>query len=65
MASQPRPNDRSERCESCGRDTPHHVSVRLLTESDQPENAHFSREPYRVTECQVCGTVTQTRMNNA
>jgi rRNA maturation protein Nop10 len=55
----------SESCSDCGRDTPHAVTVQIETESSKQENAEFSREPYRVSECQVCGTATSTRMNNA
>jgi rRNA maturation protein Nop10 len=57
--------DMSEVCTDCGRDTPHAVSVQIETESSKTENAEFSREPYRVSECQVCGATTSTRMNNA
>ena len=57
--------DMSEACADCGRDTPHAVSVQIETESSKTENAEFSREPYRVSECQVCGATTSTRMNNA
>ena len=54
----------TEECDQCGRATRHQVTVQLLTESHRRENAEFSREPYRVTECQVCGTTTALRMNN-
>jgi hypothetical protein len=54
-----------EPCSDCDRETPHEVSVQILTESTKPDNAEFSREPYRVSECRVCGTTTTTRMNNA
>ena len=57
--------DMSESCPDCGRETPHIVSVQIHTESDKRENAAFSREPYRVSECRVCGATTETRMNNA
>jgi len=57
--------DMSEPCTDCGRDTPHAVSVQIQTESSKQENAEFSREPYRVSECQICGATTSTRMNNA
>jgi ribosomal protein L37AE/L43A len=57
--------DMSEACAECGRETPHAVSVQIQTESDKSENAAFSREPYRVSECRICGATTQTRMNNA
>jgi hypothetical protein len=54
-----------ESCEHCGQERPHEVSIELRTESSKEENAEFSREPYRVAECAVCGATTQTRMNNA
>ena len=57
--------DMSEKCTNCGRETPHAVRVRIQTESTKSENAAFSREPYRVSECRICGATTQTRMNNA
>jgi uncharacterized Zn finger protein len=57
--------DITEPCPDCERSTPHDVSVEILTESTKPENAEFSREPYRVAECRLCGAVTRTRMNNA
>lgn len=55
----------AEHCDRCGRDTPHDVSVQILTESSRPNNAEYSREPYRVSECRICGTQTTLRMNNA
>jgi len=57
--------DISEECAECERRTPHNVGVKILTESGKAENAAFSREPYRVSECKLCGTTTRTRMNNA
>jgi len=57
--------DMTEDCSTCGRATPHSVSVEILTESGKRENAEFSREPYRVSECRLCGQTTTTRMNNA
>jgi len=57
--------DTTEECEHCDRPTPHEVSLEILTESADPENAEYSREPYRVTECLVCGVTRQIRMNNA
>lgn len=66
MASKtPHSDGMTEPCESCGRETAHAVSIELRTESSKSENAEFSREPYRVTECRSCGTETVTRMNNA
>ena len=58
-------SDLTESCDDCDRDTPHTVSIELRTESDKPENSEFSREPYRITECMVCGSETTLRMNNA
>lgn len=55
----------TEACNECGRDTPHEVSVQIRTESQKRENAEFSREPYRVTECKNCGETSSQRMNNA
>jgi len=46
-------------------DTIHDVSIQLKTESAASENAQFSREPYRVTECLDCGHRSSQRMNNA
>ena len=55
----------TERCEACGRETRHEVSIRLHTESDRTKNAEYSREPYRVSACQVCGAEQTLRMNDA
>ena len=55
----------AEECEACERETPHEVKIRLLTESQKEKNAEFSREPYRVSVCRVCGTEETVRMNNA
>ncbi|WP_276279621.1 hypothetical protein [Halorussus caseinilyticus] len=55
----------TESCDECQRETPHDVSVQIRTESQKRENAEFSREPYRVTECQICGEESSQRMNNA
>lgn len=54
-----------EPCEACGTDTPHAVHIELRTESKKRENAAFSREPYRVATCALCGHTTSLRMNNA
>lgn len=54
-----------EECSSCEQETPHVVSVKILTESTKAENAEFSREPYRVSVCSHCDAETMTRMNNA
>lgn len=57
--------DRTEYCETCGRETQHSVHVEIRTESENADNAGFSREPYRVAECLVCDTERVQRMNNA
>ena len=54
----------TEFCDSCETDTLHQVSVQMRTESTKSENAEFSREPYRVAECQRCGTRSSQRMND-
>ena len=55
----------TEFCQDCDTDTLHQVSVQIRTESRKAENAEFSREPYRVAECQRCGCRHSQRMNNA
>ncbi|AWB26610.1 DUF7835 family putative zinc beta-ribbon protein [Halococcoides cellulosivorans] len=55
----------TEHCPSCADRTSHVVSVEIVTENDESSNAAFSREPYRVTQCERCGTQTKTRMNDA
>jgi uncharacterized metal-binding protein YceD (DUF177 family) len=55
----------TEHCTDCDGDTLHQVSVQIRTESLKEENAEFSREPYRVAECQRCGNRSSQRMNNA
>jgi hypothetical protein len=46
-------------------ETAHSVALQIRTESTKSENAQFSREPYRVTTCLVCGHEAALRMNNA
>lgn len=53
-----------ERCERCQEDHPHRVSLVILTENDQSENAGCSRQPYRGTECRNCGAETMERLSN-
>jgi hypothetical protein len=55
----------TEECEGCDRRTLHTAEVEIQAESPNPASAAPSREPYRVSECEVCGTVEQIRMNNA
>lgn len=63
--SQSTPNQHVEECQHCDEERPHDVAVDLLVENEQSENASYSREPYRVTECLTCGRTTKTRMNDA
>jgi hypothetical protein len=53
-----------EECATCGQATAHEVTVDILTESGNEENAEFSREPYRISECKRCGETSKVRMNN-
>ncbi|ODR80854.1 hypothetical protein BG842_02505 [Haladaptatus sp. W1] len=53
-----------ELCENCDAMTPHQVTIEIVTENEDNSNAAFSREPYRVTECQQCGTTSKQRANN-
>lgn len=66
MATQPSdPDSVREPCSNCGGETLHDVRVEIRTESQQEENAEFSREPYRVVVCNDCEAERATRMNNA
>ena len=56
----------SEPCQECDRETPHDVHIELVTESRKRNgNEKFSREPYRIATCMVCGRRVELRMNNA
>lgn len=57
-------DDPSEACDSCDQETSHAVSIEIRTESDKPQNREYSREPYRVSTCRVCGERTTLRMND-
>ncbi|AUV82965.1 hypothetical protein C2R22_16030 [Salinigranum rubrum] len=66
MATRPSDTDgMTEPCRECERETLHRVQVELRTESSKPENAEYSREPYRVSTCFECGTTSAQRMNDA
>lgn len=56
-----------ESCTGCGEDTEHQVRLQILEENNSPdrESRSFSREPYRVSKCAVCGETERVRMNNA
>jgi RNase P subunit RPR2 len=58
-------HDQSEHCHECERTTVHEVDIEIRAESDDPRNAAFSREPYRVTTCAQCGAQQALRMNDA
>jgi uncharacterized Zn finger protein len=53
-----------EECTECGHETPHSVSIEILQEGTDQRPTAYSREPYRVTECDRCGSTEQLRMNN-
>ncbi len=57
-------NQPTEWCEKCDAMTSHQVAIEIVTESKENSNASFSREPYRVTKCQQCGSATKQRANN-
>ncbi|MFB6304761.1 MAG: hypothetical protein ABEH47_06315 [Haloferacaceae archaeon] len=66
MATQrPDPDGIREPCARCSGETVHEVHVEIRTESTAEENAQFSREPYRVSTCQECGSESVLRMNDA
>ena len=54
-----------ENCPECGEDTPHSVEITLVEESDKgSEHAKFSRQPCRVSECDVCGEQKSKMLKN-
>nr|WP_227380806.1 hypothetical protein [Haladaptatus halobius] len=53
-----------ESCKICGEETQHQISIELITENEDSDNDEFSREPYRITECQQCGEISKQRMND-
>lgn len=77
MSTEPRKRNRSagvgesgdvddvvEWCEPCSSETPHSVSIQILSESDDPEKAAFSRQPYRQSRCLSCGEASSIRLND-
>jgi rRNA maturation protein Nop10 len=56
-----------ESCPGCGEDTEHQVRLQIMEENNgsDDKSRSFSREPYRVSECSVCGETETIRMNNA
>lgn len=66
MKAKPRRNeDRVEGCETCATETPHEVNIEIRTENEHAEHSSFSREPYRISVCTVCGEESVQRMNDA
>lgn len=53
----------TDTCASCG-SLEVKVYIEIRKESPKHENGKFSREPYRVVECQECGHETAQRVNN-
>lgn len=45
-------------CQNCGRQCQHHVRIEVVTESEN----YGGNQPYRFTECQVCGNEEQERI---
>lgn len=58
-------SDTFELCENCEAETPHDIHIGIRIESSKQENAEFSREPYRISTCVICGMESVIRMNNA
>lgn len=58
------PDGLTEDCPECGEETVHAASVQIRTESEDAGTAEFNREPYRVSECEVCGNEKVQRMND-
>lgn len=49
-----------EECPECGEETKHKATIEIK----QEEDSYHSREPYRVTRCEVCGSQRSTRINS-
>jgi len=59
-------NAMEEHCEECGQTTPHRVEIRLQVPSaDDSPTAKFSRHPFRVARCRVCGEERYRRAGEA
>lgn len=48
-------NEVVEYCERCGRDTVHGVRISVAEMGSNGDNAKFSREPQRLSQCVDCG----------
>jgi hypothetical protein len=55
----------TERCGTCGGETPHEVRIEIREEGQPSEYVMYSREPYRIATCRACGAERVQRMNNA
>lgn len=64
MPTTPDTDDVVEQCETCGCETPHTVTIQIVTENTNQQNAEYSREPYRVSECRICGHEDTRRVNH-
>ncbi|MEE6211045.1 hypothetical protein U3A55_12910 [Salarchaeum sp. III] len=56
---------RDEPCPVCDATTTHAVAIELRQECPDGDNSAYSREPYRVTECTVCGASRASRVRSA
>ncbi|QDX39941.1 hypothetical protein [Salarchaeum sp. JOR-1] len=59
------PQRHDEPCPVCDATTTHLVTIELRQEGPDGENCAYSREPYRVTECTVCGRSRASRVRSA
>lgn len=59
-------NQVTEHCDECDLDTLHDVRIEIIEESTRKfiDDSKYSREPYRIAECDRCGNEEYTRMNN-
>lgn len=51
-------NTQAEMCAECEVEREHHVTIDVIEESE----AYGGNQPYRITECQVCGHVNKERI---
>lgn len=51
-------NTNEEFCEVCEQQREHHVRIDVVTESEN----YGGNQPYRITECQVCGEKHRERV---
>lgn len=48
-----------EECDECEKETKHQIEIQIR----QVKDSYHSREPYRVAECEECGSEEVKRMN--